>query len=95
MKSRIVRKYRKQVILGIWTVKKVFILPDFCLLNHAENYPVNTKKKLMISIASFFVPKARDRIALIKEFIEPVLIVLSVDFTTKMIYSVIYQGKRD
>ena len=73
MKSRIVKKYRKQVLLGVWTVKKVFILPNFCLLNYAENYPVNTKKKLVISIAALFVPKAGDRIELIKKFIEPVL----------------------
>lgn len=33
---------------------------------------VNTKKKLVISIAALFVPKARDRIDLIKEYIEPV-----------------------
>lgn len=33
---------------------------------------VNTKKKLVISIAALFVPKARDRIELIKEYIEPV-----------------------
>ena len=34
---------------------------------------VNTKKKLVISIAALFVPKAGDRIELIKKFIEPVL----------------------
>lgn len=41
---------------------------------------VNTKKKLVISIAALFVAKAGDRIELIKEFIE------------KTIYSVIDQG---
>ena len=73
MKSRIVKKYRQQVVLGVWTVKKVFILPNFCLLNYAENYPVNTKEKLMIAIADLFVSKAGDRIELIKKFIEPIL----------------------
>lgn len=34
---------------------------------------VNTKKRLVISIAALFVPRAKDRIALIKEFIEPAL----------------------
>ena len=34
---------------------------------------VNTKKKLVISIAALFVLKAGDRIELIKKFIEPVL----------------------
>ncbi len=34
---------------------------------------VNTKKKLVISIAALFVPKAEDRIELIKKYIEPVL----------------------
>ena len=34
---------------------------------------VNKKKKLVISIAALFVPKAGDRIELIKKFIEPVL----------------------
>lgn len=34
---------------------------------------VNTKKKLVISIAALFVPKAGDRIELITKFIEPVL----------------------
>lgn len=34
---------------------------------------VNTKKRLVISIAALFVPKAGDRIELIKKFIEPVL----------------------
>ncbi|SBV94710.1 Beta-lactamase [uncultured Eubacteriales bacterium] len=33
---------------------------------------VNTKKKLVISIASLFIPDAKDRIELIKECIEPV-----------------------
>lgn len=32
---------------------------------------VNTKKKLVVSIAALFVPKARDRIELIKKNIEP------------------------
>ncbi len=32
---------------------------------------VNTKKKLVISIAALFVPKAGDRMELIKNFIEP------------------------
>ena len=34
---------------------------------------VNIKRKLVISIAALFVPKAGDRIELIKKFIEPVL----------------------
>ena len=34
---------------------------------------VNTKKKLVISIAALFVPKAGDRIELITKFIEPIL----------------------
>lgn len=32
---------------------------------------VNTKKKMVISIASFFTPNAKDRIKLIREYIEP------------------------
>ncbi|PXV87778.1 CubicO group peptidase (beta-lactamase class C family) [Lachnotalea glycerini] len=32
---------------------------------------INKKKKMVISIASFFVPNAKDRIKLIKEYIEP------------------------
>ena len=32
---------------------------------------VNTKKKLVVSIAALFVPRARDRIELIKKNIEP------------------------
>lgn len=32
---------------------------------------VNTKKKMVISIASLFTPRAKDRIKLIKEYIEP------------------------
>lgn len=32
---------------------------------------VNTKKKMVVSIASLFVPRAKDRIKLIKEYIEP------------------------
>lgn len=32
---------------------------------------VNTKKKLVISIASLYMPRAKDRIKLIKEYIEP------------------------
>ena len=32
---------------------------------------VNTKKNIVISIASLFVPRAKDRIKLIKEYIEP------------------------
>jgi CubicO group peptidase (beta-lactamase class C family) len=32
---------------------------------------VNTKKRLVISIASLFIPRAKDRIKLIKEYIEP------------------------
>lgn len=34
---------------------------------------VNTKKKLVIAMAALFVPKAADRIELIKKFIEPIL----------------------
>lgn len=34
---------------------------------------VNTKKKLVVSIAALFVPKAGDRIELIKKYIEPIL----------------------
>jgi hypothetical protein len=33
---------------------------------------VNTKKKIVISIASLFVPKVKDRMELIKKYIEPV-----------------------
>lgn len=33
---------------------------------------VNAKKKMVVSIASLFVPHARDRIKLIKDYIEPV-----------------------
>lgn len=33
---------------------------------------VNAKKKMVVSIASLFVPRAKDRIKLIKEYIEPV-----------------------
>ena len=33
---------------------------------------VNTKGKMVISIASLFIPKANDRIKLIKEYIEPI-----------------------
>lgn len=33
---------------------------------------VNTKKKMVVSIASLFVPHATDRLKLIKEYIEPV-----------------------
>lgn len=32
---------------------------------------VNTKKKMVVSIASLFMPRAKDRIKLIKEYIEP------------------------
>jgi CubicO group peptidase (beta-lactamase class C family) len=32
---------------------------------------VNTKKKMVVSIASLFMPRAKDRIELIKEYIEP------------------------
>jgi CubicO group peptidase (beta-lactamase class C family) len=32
---------------------------------------VNTKKKMVIPIASLFIPEARDRIELIKKYIEP------------------------
>ncbi|TYQ18116.1 UNVERIFIED_CONTAM: CubicO group peptidase (beta-lactamase class C family) [Acetivibrio alkalicellulosi] len=34
---------------------------------------VNTKKKIVVSIASLFVPKVKDRIELIKEYIEPII----------------------
>lgn len=33
---------------------------------------VNTKKKMVVSIASLFMPRAKDRIKLIKEYIEPI-----------------------
>lgn len=33
---------------------------------------VNTKKKIVVSIVSLFVPKVKDRIELIKEYIEPI-----------------------
>lgn len=33
---------------------------------------VNEKKKIVISIASFFIPHAKDRIKLIRSYIEPV-----------------------
>ncbi|MNO84419.1 6-aminohexanoate-dimer hydrolase [compost metagenome] len=33
---------------------------------------VNTKKKIVVSIASLFVPKVKDRLELIKEYIEPI-----------------------
>jgi len=33
---------------------------------------VNTKKKIVVSIASFFIPHAKDSIKLIKDYIEPV-----------------------
>lgn len=33
---------------------------------------VNTKKKVVVSIASLFAPKVKDRIELIKEYIEPI-----------------------
>ena len=33
---------------------------------------VNTKKKIVVSIASFLIPHAKDRIKLIKDYIEPV-----------------------
>lgn len=33
---------------------------------------VNAKKKMVISIASLFMPRAKDRIKLIKEYIEPI-----------------------
>lgn len=33
---------------------------------------INTKKKMIISIASLFMPHAKDRLKLIKEYIEPV-----------------------
>ena len=33
---------------------------------------VNTKKKMVVSIASLFVPKVKDRIKFIKEYIEPI-----------------------
>ncbi len=32
---------------------------------------VNTKKKMVVSIASLSMPRAKDRIKLIKEYIEP------------------------
>nr|WP_079421784.1 serine hydrolase [Clostridium oryzae] len=32
---------------------------------------VNTKKKIVVAIASFFMPHAKDRLKLIKEYIEP------------------------
>jgi len=32
---------------------------------------VNTKKKMVVSIASFFMPRAKDRIELIQKYIEP------------------------
>lgn len=32
---------------------------------------VNTKKKMVVSIASLFIPNAKDRLKLIKEYIEP------------------------
>lgn len=35
---------------------------------------VNTKKNLVISMAALFVPKAEDRMELIKKFIEPILV---------------------
>jgi CubicO group peptidase (beta-lactamase class C family) len=35
---------------------------------------VNTKKKMVISIASLFMPRAKDRIKLIKEYIEPMFV---------------------
>ncbi len=34
---------------------------------------VNTKKKIVVSIASFFMPDAKDRVELIKEYIEPMI----------------------
>ena len=33
---------------------------------------VNAKKKLVISVAALFNPRAKDRIGLIKEYIEPI-----------------------
>lgn len=33
---------------------------------------VNTKKKMVVSMAALFVPKAKDRIELVKEYIEPI-----------------------
>lgn len=33
---------------------------------------VNTKKRIVVSIASFFIPKVTDRIDFIKEYIEPI-----------------------
>ena len=33
---------------------------------------INTKKKMVISIAALFVPDAKDRIGLIMEHIEPI-----------------------
>jgi hypothetical protein len=32
----------------------------------------NTKNKMVVSIASLFVPKVKDRIEFIKEYIEPI-----------------------
>lgn len=34
---------------------------------------VNAKKKIIVAIASFFMPKAKDRIELIKKYIEPMI----------------------
>jgi hypothetical protein len=34
---------------------------------------VNKKKQLVISIASLFMPEAKDRIEFIKEYIEPMV----------------------
>ncbi|MNI44515.1 hypothetical protein D3C76_1602400 [compost metagenome] len=34
---------------------------------------VNTNKKIVVAIVSLFVPKVKDRIELIKEYIEPIL----------------------
>ncbi len=33
---------------------------------------VNTKKKIVVSIASLFVQKVKDRIKFIKEYVEPI-----------------------
>jgi len=33
----------------------------------------NTKKKIVVSIASLFVQNAKDRIELIKDYIEPIV----------------------
>lgn len=33
---------------------------------------VNTKKKMVVSMAALFVPKAKDRIELVEEYIEPI-----------------------